>query len=585
MTLMQTSGADLIMTRLMERGTDAVFLVPGAQIDPLCRRLSDQTAPQAIVASHEQSAGFMADGYARASHQVGVCLGIGSCGAANMLPAVAVAAEDCSSVLFLSGNIPSRLQGHGAFQDGWVQGADDSRIFKSLVRRSAAPDSRTTLQTELDQLLSSAIDPFGAPVHLSIPVDMQEACDSETRSSNVRTDHFLNSRHDEFRLKAVVAKLANARRPCLLVGPRFSGADANVVLREFAEHYRIPIATTLSAKGLLPEDHELSLGNFGFSGSRRAHETLLGTGPDVIFALGADFNERDSCCWDSRLRTNGRAILRADSKETGSLKFKADIECITNCVELLRDWTRDSGQQLLPLLESAPNRTGWIEELSDIPRTFTPLCSSPDEDEVIPLDRVVTSLREAASSDTILAVDAGFQRIFAGHYWQATQPDTFHSACGTAPIGWAICAAIGIQIARPTQPVVVLTGDGCMCAHGMELSTMVRYRLPIVVVVCNNGAHGSVSRRLPESELPRLPEIDWVAFANSLGATGIRVRGNSPAGGSLEHVFDDALTLAQKNQCPFVLDVLTPLAPAVPSPEITRSALTEDNCSLGSAAA
>lgn len=581
---MQTSGADLIMTQLMERGTDAVFLVPGAQIDPLCRRLSEQRAPQAIVASHELSAGFMADGYARASHQVGVCLGIGSCGAANMLPAVAVAADDCSPVLFLSGNIPSSLQRHGAFQDGWAHGSDDSSIFKSLVRQSATPESRTTLRSDLDHLLTSSMEPFGSPVHLSLSFDIQGAHDTNSQSSNVPTEHFQNTR-DEFRVKAIAAALANSKRPCLLVGSRFSGSDADGVLRMFADKYKIPVATTLLAKGLLSEDHELSLGNFGFSGSRRAHETLLGAGPDLILALGADFNERDSCCWDSRLRSNDRVILRVDSKETDSNAFNADIECITDCVRLIREWTQDCEQQLLPLVQSAHSRSSWIEELSNVPRTFTPVRAPIDNDDIIPLDRVVTSLREASSPDTILAVDAGFQRIFAGHYWKATQPGTFHSACGTAPIGWAICAAIGIQIARPAQSVVVLTGDGCMCAHGMELSTMVRYRLPIVVVVCNNGAHGSVSRRLPDSDLPLLPEIDWVAFANSLGATGIRVRGNSTDGGSLEHVFDDAMACARKNNGPVVLDVLTPVAPAVPSPEITRSALTEEPCSLESAAA
>jgi len=143
---MQNSGADLIMARLVEEGTDAVFLVPGAQIDPPCRRLSETPAPQAIVASHELSAGFMADGYAHASRQVGVCSGIGSCGAANMLPAVAVAAIDCSPVLFLSGNIPNRLQGCGAFQDGWAQGSDDSRVFSSFVRHSESPKSSAELR-------------------------------------------------------------------------------------------------------------------------------------------------------------------------------------------------------------------------------------------------------------------------------------------------------------------------------------------------------------------------------------------------------------------------------------------------------
>ena len=114
-----------------------------------------------------------------------------------------------------------------------------------------------------------------------------------------------------------------------------------------------------------------------------------------------------------------------------------------------------------------------------------------------------------------------------------------------------------------------------MTAHGMELGTMVRYRLPIVVVVCNNGAHGSVARRLPDCELARLPQIDWVAFADSMGATGIRVDRSTQSGDTLAQIFEDAMTLAWQNRCPVVLDVKTPIAPAFPSAEITRSALSE----------
>lgn len=587
---MQTSGADQILTRLVEEGTAVVFLVPGAQIDPLCRRLSETPAPQAIVASHELSAGFMADGYARASGQVGVCLGIGACGAANMLPAVEVAAIDCSPVLFLSGNIPNRLQGHGAFQDGWAQGSDDSRVFRDFVRYSGSPKTSLEVRDDLDRTFATIRKPFASPVHLSIPVDLQEECVPNSRlgfskESRSRPDDLVRIADNDFDSDRIATALAQAKRPCLLVGPRFCGPDARTLLREFAKRFVIPVATTLSAKGVLPEDHPLSLGNFGFSGSRRALETLLGDKPDLILALGADFNERDSCCWDSRLRTNGRRILRVDSAEFDSQRFPADVECDSDCVELVRDWMCDRGELLGPLLGSADDRTEWVETLSHVPRTFPPAEVTPSEAGIIQLDHVVNSLRESAASDAILTVDAGFQRIFAGHYWQATRPDTFYSACGTAPIGWAICAAIGIQLARTEQPVIVLTGDGCMTAHGMELATMVRYRLPIVVVVCNNGAHGSVAGRLPDSELAQLPDVDWVAFARSMGATGIRVRGGSQLDNTLPEVFEDAMKLARQSCCPVVLDVLTPVTPVLPSADIARSALSKPVSSQDSIAA
>lgn len=589
---MQTSGADLVITRLLEEGNDVVFLVPGAQIDPLCQRLSEKPAPQAIVASHELSAGFMADGYARASGKIGACFGIGSCGAANMLPAAAVAAIDCSPVLFLTGNIPSDLQGCGTFQDGGRQGSDDPRVFSRFVRRSQSPGSREELSEVLSRIFETARKPFAAPVHISLPLDLQtgdvpfnrlkiaEELDTTDRQHTFRNSQATN--RDTDRIGSV---LARARRPCLLVGPRFNGAEASKLIREFAELFVIPVATTLSAKGILPEHHALSLGNFGFSGSQRSLKTLLGRESDLILVLGADFNERDSCCWDNRLRANGRRIVRVDSAEFNSRRFPADIECDIDCVQLIQNWIRDGGNQLGQLHDSTQERAEWVKSLSSFSRTFLPAEEPSLADGVIPLDRVVTSLRESASPDTILTVDAGFQRIFAGHYWLAAQPGTFYSACGTAPIGWAICAAIGIQLARPDQPVIVMTGDGCMTAHGMELGTMVRYRLPIVIVVCNNGAHGSVASRLPDCDLSQLADTDWVAFARSLGATGIKVCGDTQSHDSLSQVFEDATGMARQNRCPVVLDVKTPMTPALPNPEIARSVLSESVNSQESIAA
>lgn len=572
---MRTTGADLIVTRLHELGTDALFLVPGAQIDPLCKRLSEETGPQAIVASHEISAGFMADGYARASGKTGVCLGIGSCGAANMIPAASVASIDCSPVLFLSGNIPERLQGYKVFQDGWNSAGDDALMFKNLVRETASPRSVSAISTELDRVISGMIQPFAAPAHISLPVDLQLETHVGSPSPNLRIHSGVADTAFDFVLDAITASLNLARRPCLLVGSRFASPDAAQILKDFAERYCLPVATTLSSKGLLPENHPLSLGVFGFGGSRRAHETLLGPEPDLLLVLGADFNERDTSCWDARLRSSDRSVFRVDPKKSLSKGFKADLDRQADCFEFLRSLTKEGRARLDLLLNSTADREPWIEWLSKTPRTFPPTTSVPNEESAIPLDRVVLTLQESASHDTILAVDAGFQRIFAGHYWQSRQPCSFFSACGTAPIGWAICAAIGIQIARPQQPVVVLTGDGCMAAHGMEIATMVRYRLPIVIVVCNNGGYGSVSRRLPECDLPLLPRIDWVAFGKSLGASGIKVQGNTHPGEALTQTFAEALQSAREMMRPVVLDIRTPLVPELPETSITRSALSE----------
>ena len=575
---MQESGAEIIHQRLMKAGIKAVFLVPGAQVDPLSMELAKSPQLTTVIANHELAAGFMADGYARASHKVGVCVGIGACGAANMLPAAATAAADDSAVLFLTGNIASSMNGYGAFQDAGPGGSDDSAIFRQFVRYSALPESTEALRYELDRIFNLISQPLRAPAHLSIPYDVQnQTSDGESLAGNW---HVLPKGLDpdaEAGLKKIADALAISERPLLLVGPRFMSPDAHCVLRQFAETYCVPVATTLSAKGILPEIHALSLGNFGFGGSRRAQEAILRGNADTVLLLGADFNERDSLSWDSRIKSDGRQIMRVDSKCVDSLGIEVDSQVTSDSVAAVRHWLTCSDSRLGPLLKSAPERSSWTDSLLKTPHIYGAEVDSSCPDGTLPLDLVVQTLRENVPDDTILVVDAGLHRIFAGHYWKTKQPGTFFSACATVPMGWAVCASIGIQIARSDQPVVVLTGDGCMRAQGLELATMVRYRLPIVTIVCNNGAYGSVFRRVQHSpcgeDLTVLPPVDWVRFATALGARAHRIDNKTKLRDSLISIFDESCNTSKAERGPFLLDVATPLHQKIPHPELLCSSL------------
>src|SRR5208282_6603321 len=157
--------------------------------------------------------------------------------------------------------------------------------------------------------------------------------------------------------------------------------------------------------------------------------------------------------------------------------------------------------------------------------------------------RVISELRRVFPRDGVLVVDSGAHRAFAGHYWEAYEPRTYISATNLGPMGWAIPAAVGVQCARPDRRVAVITGDGCMHMHGMEIQTAARYGLPIIYVVLNNGALGNVWLRAHEygplpSELTSIPDHDWAGFARSLGATGFTV--TDPA--RLEETYRQALS-------------------------------------------
>ena len=229
---------------------------------------------------------------------------------------------------------------------------------------------------------------------------------------------------------------------------------------------------------------------------------------------------------------------------------------------------------LQPLKATATQRTAWIQSLSEIPRTYQVGGSAAPGANTIRLDHLVLALRERLPPETILVVDAGLHRLFAGHFWLSLQANCFFAACGLAPFGWAIAAAIGIKLARPRQPVVVLTGDGCLQAHGNELATMARFGLPILVVVCNNRAYGSIRRRLEHdvraAALAALPGVNWTQYAESLGCQAVRVEDLA----RLPQVLAPRMaTLSQAHGVPLVLDVNTTGPMTLPAPAAAHAAI------------
>jgi acetolactate synthase-1/2/3 large subunit len=564
---------------LINEGVRAVSLVPGMEIDPFLLQLAELPEVRTVVATHEGAAGFIADGYARASQRIGVCLGIGAPGASNMLTAAVTAQADDSPVLFITGNVPVHLDQTGTFQDGGPSGTNDVGLFGQAVRYAATVENPACLEEQL-HLAAAAMHqlPF-APGHLSIPYDVQEAkpirssCPFKAERASLETEA-ENAAH----LEQTLSVLARARNLVILAGGRTVLPDAAEPLRRFAEKFSIPVATTLAAKGVLPENHPLSLGNFGYAGMRRANEALLRPDVELLLILGADFNERDSLCWDHRLKSTGRTLVRIDPKKTDYRHgLEADIEWRADCASVLNQFLGLAEGRLASLRETAPTRQDWIEQLMAVPRAYPAPLSDASEVSSVPLDEVIQELRKSLPEDTNLIVDAGLQRVFAGHYWLALRPHSFFSACGLAPMGWAIGAAIGAKLARPDQPVVVVTGDGCMRTHGFEIATMARYGLPIIVVVCNNQAYGSIHRRFKShrtaAQLTLLSPVDWPQFARALGAESTRASTPAELRAALEQAIQHGAARSSAPAKPWVIDVATPLTQGISNPAAAPAAI------------
>ena len=249
----------------------------------------------------------------------------------------------------------------------------------------------------------------------------------------------------------------------------------------------------------------------------------------MLIVLGSGFNERDTMHWALR----GRAAAR-----TVTIQVNTDMDELTTHGSAAHV-VPGSCRAFLDLMRAAPDaiastlaagqadRCGWLAGIKRGPRLYDlENCSRPTAP--IHPAAAVAALRRALPRDGIVLIDSGAHRAFAGHYWMAYEPRTYVSATNLGPMGWAIPAAIGVQCARPGRRVAVITGDGCMHMHGLEVQTAARYELPIVFVVLNNGALGNVWLRAHQSgalpaELTSIPDHDWAQFARALGAQGFTV--------------------------------------------------------------
>lgn len=547
-------GTDFILDCLLKEKIDHIFLVPGGLIDPFLPALGRQQAIKPIVAAQEGGAAYMADGYARASGKFGVALCIGGPGLTNAVTAIAAAKTDGSPVLLISGEAATDMEGLGMFQDASSQTLDDVAILKGITHYSSSIDNPKNLPHLLRHAIIQLLtEPMG-PVHLSIPKDSQLAIiDAKYQPISHDLTHA-----GALSLEAAKATLSRFMpdfdgslpvRVAILVGAGVEHANCSEALILFAERWCIPVATTLRAKGIFPEDHPLSLGVFGYAGTHHSRVAILDNPPDLLIVLGSSLNERDTMHWTFNLDPNKTICVNLSTLAIGS---HSTGHCVVGDAGAYLKWLEEQNEIIRPSLQvTREARKIWLMDIKRQPRFQSPEnCNSP----AVPIHpaRIINEFRKAIPRDAIVLIDSGAHRAFAGHYWSSYNSLTYISATNLGPMGWAIAAAIGVQCAQPDKKVVVITGDGCMHMGGSEIATAARYKLPIIYVVINNAALGNVWLRAHEEgpvpdELTSLPNLDWAAFSKALGGNGITV--SEPD--DLAKAFSQAL----KNKGPTVIDV------------------------------
>ncbi|MBN2014828.1 MAG: biosynthetic-type acetolactate synthase large subunit [Candidatus Altiarchaeota archaeon] len=510
-------GAEAIIRSLEEEGVKHIFGIQGGSIMEVYDVLHSTKSIRHILMRHEQCAAHAAEGYARASGRVGVCMATSGPGATNLVTGIADAHMDSVPIVALTGQVPVHMIGNDAFQEADIVGIT-MPITKHNFQITDVEDIPSTIKAAFK--VASTRRP--GPVLVDLPKDIQQK--ELTKRFHYPEDvelpgyKVVKSGGHPQQLKGMANTLMNAERPVIIAGGGIIISNASTELLNLAESIGMPVATTLMGKGCFPEDHPLSLGMVGMHGRKTAN--LMVTESDILLAIGMRFSDRVTAKVE-HFAPNAKIIhVDIDPSEIGK-NVEVDIPVVGDAKLVL--------QNLLKIIAKmkVKKKTEWHKKLKKFKNEYAPRY---DHDNVpIKQQMVMKELNNIIDDKTIITTEVGQCQMWAAHYLNIKNPRTFISSGGLGTMGFGFPAAIGAKVAKPDFKVIDVGSEGSLMMTGQDLATCVVEDIRIVVVLLNNRYLGMVKqwqdlfygKRRSHTYLGEVP--DFVKYAEAFNAKGIRV--------------------------------------------------------------
>jgi acetolactate synthase I/II/III large subunit len=566
---MKLTGAEIFIECLKREGVKTIFALPGGVVLKIFDMLHQQKDIEVVLTRHEQGAGHMAEGYAKATGKAGVCLVTSGPGMTNVITALADAYMDSVPLVCFSGQVPTSLIGNDAFQE-----ADNVGLSRPCTKYNFLVKDVKDLAVTIKEAFYIATTGRPGPVLVDIPKDvsMEKTEFVYPNSISIRSYNPVYE-GNKWQIKQAAEAMTKAKKPVLYVGGGviFSGASQELI--ELAELTHMPVDMTLMGLGAFPGEHPQSMGMLGMHGTYWANMVMHYS--DLVVAIGARFDDRvtgkvSEFCPHAK-------VIHIDIDPTSIRKnVNVDIPIVGDCKMVLRE--------LIQILRATVNgdqrelRKPWWDQIREW-QEANPLAYQQEVDGPIKPQHVIQRLYELTKDrDPIVSTDVGQHQMWAAQYFKLSKPNRWLTSGGLGTMGFGFPAAMGAQAAFPGRLVLCIAGDGSIQMNMQEMATAVVHKLPVKIIILNNRFHGMVRQwqdlfyegRYASSYLDTTP--DFVKLAEAYGAVGLRA--SKPS--EIDAVLKEAIAV----NTPVIVDVPTypyeNVYPMIPAGGCNHEMILED---------
>jgi len=579
------NGAEVMVTALVQQGVKTIFAYPGGASMPLHQALlKHKKSLRTILPRHEQGGGFAAQGLARSSGRVGVCMATSGPGATNLVTTLADAKLDSVPIVAITGQVGQAVIGSDAFQE-----TPTVEVCRAITKHHYLVTDLADVPRIVKEAFYIARTGRPGPVLIDVPKDVQLATQDEEPDYDPPMN--LPGYHPEVRrvaaeqIKQVVAAIRRSKRPILYVGGGCINSDAADSLKEFALRTKIPVTTTLMGIGSFPGDHPQSLHMLGMHGT--VYSNFAVNEADLLLAFGVRFDDRVTGKL-AEFAKHGKIVhVEIDPSEIHKNK-EAHIPIVANLKKVLEALNTALTD------EDLPDITDWYKKIDKWKEEFPLRYRDTTDDSILPQYAISELWRQTKHLDPYVAVGVGQHQMWAAQFFRFSQPRHWLSSSGLGTMGFGLPAAMGVKAAHPDELVIDIDGDGSMLMNIQELATLRCEDLPVKILLLNNQHLGMVMQwedRFMEGRRAHTylghaddPEAigdgegtfdetypDFVTIASGFGVAGRHVRSREE--------FPDALAEMLAHDGSYLLDVLCPyqehVLPMIPSGQTARDIIVE----------